>query len=99
MNGSNLTYGQISEISSNLKTYASNMEDTLNQVKNLFNKVGQEDVWAGTSATAAKEEFDSLAARFPEFITAVNECSNYLSQVVANYQAADKEVMSQNQVQ
>ena len=33
-----------------------------------------------------------LAAKFPEFYEAINDCSKYLKQVVANYQAADEAI-------
>ena len=98
MNGSSLTYAQISEISANLKTYATNMEDALGQIKSLYSKVGQDTVWAGTAAEAAKENFDKLSAKFPDFVNAVNECSDYLNTVVANYQAADTEVSGQSNI-
>ena len=93
--GSNLTYAQIDAISSNLKSYSSDMEALLNEIKALFEKVGTDTVWAGTAAQSSKEEFNKLSAKFPEFYTAVNDCSNYLKTVVANYQAADRQVMSE----
>lgn len=97
--GSALTYSQIDAISTNLKSYSTEMEALLNEIKTLFSKVGTDSVWSGTAAQSAKEEFDRLSAKFPEFSNAVNECANYLNTVVANYQAADRQVMSEETVQ
>ena len=96
MNGSTLTYAEIMSISSNLKSYSATMEQLLSEIKTYLNKVGAEDTWSGTSASEAKRQFDALAAKFPEFYQAVTDTANYLSQVVANYQAADKQVMGSN---
>lgn len=95
MNGSTLTYGQIQSISQNLKSYSSSMEQVLGEVKSLFNNVGNESTWSGTAAASAKEEFDKLSAKFPEFSKAVNDCAAYLDQVVANYQNVDQQIMSE----
>ena len=96
--GSALTYAQIDSISTNLKSYSTNMEAILNEIKTLFAKVGTDSVWSGTSAQAAKQDFDRLSAKFPEFSQAVNECASYLKTVVANYQAADRQVISEKEV-
>ncbi len=93
MDFSKLSYGQITEIASDLSSNASQMENILNETKTLLNKIGTDEVWSGTAASAAKEKFDTLSAKFPEFSQAVNDCSAYLNQVVANYQAADKSLM------
>ncbi len=94
--GSTLTYAQIDSISTNLKSYSSNMEALLNEIKGLFAKVGTDAVWSGTAAQTAKEEFDRLSAKFPEFSQAISDCSNYLNTVVANYQAVDRQVSSES---
>ena len=99
MNGSALTYAQISAIGTNLKSYSSEMESLLNDIKALFAKVGTDSVWSGTSASAAKAEFDRLSAKFPEFSKAVNDCASYLDTVVASYQDVDRQIMSEDTVQ
>ena len=93
MDFSRLSYGQITSLAEQLNNAASQMETTLNEVKTLFNKVGTDDVWSGTAASATKEKFDMLSAKFPEFSQAVNDCYKYLLSVVENYQAVDSGVM------
>lgn len=97
--GSTLTYAQIDAISTNLKTYSTDMEAVLNEIKVLFSKVGTDAVWSGTAAQSAKEEFDRLSAKFPEFVSAVNRSSEHLKTVVSNYQAVDQQLMGEEHVE
>lgn len=96
--GSSLTYAQLESTSQSLKSYSTSMEALLNEIRGLFSKVGTDAVWSGTAAQSAKEEFDKLSAKFPEFSTAVNECATQLNTVVANYRAADNQVMSERNI-
>lgn len=93
MDFSKLSYYQVLAMSNELSSSAKSMEMTLNDVKTLFNKIGTDDVWSGTAASAVKEKFDKLSAKFPEFSKAVEDCVKYLNQVVENYQSVDKVVM------
>ena len=93
MDFSRLSYGQITSLAEQLNNSASQMESTLEEIKTLFNKVGTDDVWSGTAASATKEKFDTLSAKFPEFSQAVNDCYKYLLSVVENYQSVDSSVM------
>ena len=95
---SSLTYGQIQTISTNLQSYSTQMQSILDEVKMLFSKIGTDDVWSGSAAASTKAEFDRLAAKFPEFSQAVQDCCKYLNTVVANYQAIDLQVEPQNTV-
>ena len=72
---------------------AENMRTILEQdIKSLFNKIGDEGVWAGTAANAKKAEFDELSSKFNEFMTAIESCCTYLDKVVASYQDLDNVV-------
>ena len=95
MNFSKLSYGQITEIADQLSSMSKSMIDLLEEVTKLFNKIGDDGVWSGTAASSTKAEFDDLSAKFPEFSQAVNDCSEYLRKVVANYKAADAAVQGQ----
>lgn len=92
MDFSKLSYGQITSIANQLNSSSTQMETLLNEIKNLFNKVGNDEVWAGTAATQTKEKFDELSAKFPEFSQAVNDCYKYLLSVVENYKSVDQMV-------
>jgi type VII secretion effector (TIGR04197 family) len=95
MNFSKLSYAQINSLAEQLKSSSTQMESLLNEIKTLFDKVGNDDVWSGTAASSTKENFDTLSAKFPEFSTAINDCYKYLISVVANYQAVDQSVSGQ----
>lgn len=92
MDFSRLSYGQITSIAEQLNSSSAQMESLLNEIKALFDKVGTDDVWSGTAASATKEKFDTLSAKFPEFSQAVNDCYKYLLSVVENYKAVDNAV-------
>lgn len=94
MNFTNLTYSEVSNISTTLGSAASTMETLLNEIVTLLNNVGNEDTWSGTAASEAKSTIDELSKKFPEFYAAVDSMSKYLANVVANYQAADRAVTS-----
>ena len=92
MDFSRLSYGQITSIAEQLNSSSAQMESLLNEIKALFDKVGTDDVWSGTAASATKEKFDTLSAKFPEFSQAVNDCYKYLLSGVENYKAVDNAV-------
>ncbi len=92
MNFSKLSYGQIQNISSQLKSDADSMQKILEEVKNQFAKIGDGETWSGTAAASAKGSFDTLSAKFPDFYNAINDCSTYLVSVVENYQSVDAAV-------
>ncbi len=89
---SGLSYGEIRNISGQLSSKASRMEQILNAVSTQFNKVGNDGTWSGTAASKAKEEFDALRAKFPEFKKAIDDCAKYLEAVVTRYEAVDSAV-------
>lgn len=95
MDFSKLSYSQVRQASSELNAASSNMKDILDEIQKLFGNVGDENVWSGTAASSAKESFDALSAKFPEFYEAVSDCSKYLDQVVSNYENVDRVIQGQ----
>lgn len=87
-----LTYAEVKNISSKLKTSANSMQQTLESVTKQLNKIGSDNVWSGTAAAEEKAEFDKLTKKFPEFHKAVSDASTYLAQVVANYEQVDRTI-------
>lgn len=92
MDFSKITYGQVTSYAEQLSSSATQMESLLNELKQLFAKVGDDGVWSGTAASTTKASFDSLSARFPEFSAAIEDCHKYLLSVVENYRAVDTAV-------
>ena len=92
-NGVMLDSTQLSEIANEIKISATTMAEILQEVTNEFSKIGDEGTWSGTAASATKEEFDLLSAKFPEFSEAVESCYTYLvGTVIPNYQAAEAKI-------
>ncbi len=90
---SKLSYSEIEEIAENLNSSSRNMETLLNEIKNLFEKVGTDEVWSGTAAATSKETFDRLSEKFPQFSQAISNCHSKLMTVIANFKAVDNAVM------
>lgn len=94
MDFSKLSYENVISMAEQLKSSSSEMESLLNELKTLFENVGNEQVWSGTAASATKR-FDELSAKFPEFSSAVDDCYKYLSNVVETYKSVDAAVTGQ----
>lgn len=95
MDFSKLSYAQVQGLADQLNSSSSSMETLLTEIKALFEKVGNDDVWSGTAASSTKETFDQLSAKFPEFSQSVNDCYKYLMSVVENYKSVDQMVIGQ----
>lgn len=89
---SGLSYNEIGNIAQQLDAKAKSMESILNAVTTQFNKIGKDNIWSGTAANAAKEEFNALKAKFPEFRQAINDCAKYLRNTVERYKSVDAAV-------
>ena len=87
---SKLSYSEVVSAAAELNTDANNMSALLEEVKTLFNKIGDGGVWSGTAASNTKENFDQLSSKFNEFYTAIDDCSKYLNSVVENYKSVDQ---------
>ena len=88
MDFSKLSYAQVQAMADRLNTSANSMEALLGEIKALFEKIGNDEVWSGTAAAQTKEQFELLSAKFPEFSNAAfsmkpNTISNSL--VKSNY--------------
>ena len=89
MNGSTLTYSQIMSVSSNLNSYAREMQAILDEITTLSSKIGNEDVWAGNAAMESKQKFNTISAKFADFYKAVTDEAAHLTSVVENYKKTD----------
>ena len=89
MDFTRIDYDQVQDRADQLNSSSIQMENLLTEIKNLFDKIGTEEVWSGTVASETKETFGQLSAKFPEFSNAVNEYYKYLTSAVENYKAVD----------
>lgn len=96
MDFSKVSYAQITSSANELKSSSERMTQLIEELKSIFNKIGDESVWSGTAASQTKEAFDTLSARMPEFSAALAECQQYLLKVVENYQSVDRVINGQN---
>jgi len=89
MNFSKVSYTEVLSMAEQLHSSSGSMADLLTEIKALFDKIGTEEVWSGTAASATKETFDQLSGRFNDFSKSVDDCYTYLKSVVENYKAVD----------
>lgn len=90
---SGLSYTEINNVADQLHSKAGNMQSLLeDSIKPQMAKVGTDDVWSGDAAEQAKAEFNALAEQFKLFYQAIMDCSTYLKNTVAKYQAVDRAV-------
>lgn len=89
---SHVSYEQVKTIADELHTSATTMESLLIEIKTLFDKIGADGVWTGTAASNAKESFDLLSSKFPEFSEAINDCCTFLNRAMERYQGIDQKI-------
>ena len=83
MDFTKLSYQQILNCASVLNTCAINMDMILNvELRDLLDKIGDENFWSGASAQRLKEEIDSIKEKFPIFSEDIKEFSNNLTKMV-----------------
>lgn len=75
-----------------LKAAAGEMETQLNEIKGLMSKIGEEEVWSGSSAEIAKEKFERLSSKFTSFSEAVQNCSDGVIQFADNYDEGEARI-------
>lgn len=75
-----LTNSEIKELASQMKIISSKIEDLLSILKDQdYIRIGENgDIWTGDAADTAHQTFEDLVAKFPDFISSVNEYSDYL---------------------
>ena len=91
-----ISYTEVANKAQELNNSSKQMETLLTEVKNLFDKIGADDVWSGTAAATTKEQFDTLSKKFPEFSSAINDCYKHLLTVVARFEAVDQTITGSN---
>lgn len=90
---SGLSYTEINSIAEQLAQKSKTMQTLLeDSIRTQINKIGTDGVWSGEAAEQAREKFNILASKFEQFYKAINDCSIYLKNTVARYQAVDKAV-------
>ena len=94
---SRLSYEQIMSMAEQLGSSSQSMEQVLNEIKNLFENVGDEGTWSGTAASNTKERFDELSDQFHLFYEAITSCQKYLGDVVERYKSVDSVLTGQQQ--
>ena len=92
MDFSKVSYEDVEAKAADLSTTASSMDSTLQEIKMLFNQVGDDSVWSGTAASQTKSTFDMLSAQFHQFNEAVQNCSEYLVKAVETYKSVDSAI-------
>lgn len=93
MDFTKLSYQEILNLASILKTCSINLDMILNvELKELLNKIGDENFWSGTSAEELKERIKTLENKLPSYNEKLNNLATKLELVVDNYKTVDEQV-------
>lgn len=93
MDFTKLSYQEILNLASILKTCSINLDMILNvELKELLNKIGDENFWSGTSAEELKERITTLESKLPSYNEKLNNLATKLELVVDNYKTVDEQV-------
>lgn len=77
-----LSYSQVEDSSTIMKSTKSNMSDYLEKINSKINSVNDPEVWQSKNAEILRQRFDELSAKFPGFTEAVNNFALFLDSVV-----------------
>ena len=80
----NLTYSEITSLAGQLKTLSSQINEVIQTINLDYKRIGDGgDIWTGDAADTARDTFDELTSKFPDFANAIDEFADYLVSVVA----------------
>ncbi len=85
-----LSYTQISESSSAMKSSNSVMDDLLKRAQTKMNLINDPKVWQSNNADKLRERLAELSDKFPKFTEAVNVFSLFLDDVVTKSREEDE---------
>lgn len=92
MNNLDVSTEQLRQTASTLMESANRMESVLSEIKGLMQKIDTQGTWSGSSASAARLEFDRLAGKFPSFSEAVQNCGQGLNKFADNYDESEAKI-------
>ena len=92
MNQEKISYEQMRDKAGSLRSSANKLQAVFDQVKVEIGKLGTEDTWKSAAATEFIEKFNTLAAKFPDFITKVNDCATFIDNTVNAYETSDQKI-------
>ena len=94
-----LSYTQISDSSSTMKSSNSVMKDLLQRAETKMNLVNDPKVWKSNNADKLRERLAELSTNFPKFTDAVNVFTLFLDDVVTkNREEDEKNAREQDEV-
>ena len=92
MNQEKISYEQMRDKATSLRTSANKLQVIFDQAKVEIGKLGTEDTWKSQAADQFVEKFNGLAAKFPDFITKVNDCATFIDNTVNAYETSDQKI-------
>ena len=92
MNGEKISYEQARAKADSLRKSAGMLQNVFDQVKSEISKIGTEDTWKSNAATEFVNKFNSLSAKFPDFIEKVQDCATFIDNTVEAYESSDNRI-------
>ena len=75
-----------------LRKSAATLENVFDEVKTEIGKIGTDDTWKSDAATEYLNKFNSLSAKFPDFIQKVQDCATFIDSTVDAYVTSDSKI-------
>ena len=92
-----IDYEEAAQYAAKLTDYVGDMETILNRIKASLGKIGDEDVWRGSSADTVEATFNQMSEKFSNFTQLITDCVTYVNKTAENYRAAEAKISGSGQ--
>lgn len=88
-----ISYGEVRNIASQIKSSADIVQDILNRVdQEMTNQIGSGEAWRSTASESYYTTFKELSAKFQNFYNELVKYSNFLNATVTAYEENDTHI-------
>lgn len=87
-----ISYEQARAKADSLRKSAGTLENVFDEVKAEIGKLGVDETWKSDAATEYINKFNTLAAKFPDFIQKVQDCATFIDSTVDAYVTSDSKI-------
>lgn len=90
--GTAITYDKVIADAKQLKELSTDMSNIFDDFGSSMNKVGAEDVYAGSASETLGERFNKLKGKFDSYVRLVNEFASMLESASEQTAATEREL-------
>lgn len=90
------SYNEVETLAKNLDAQSEKMKKLLDNVTRLYETIGKSGTWAGVSAEVVSKDVENLSGNFDKLVTAIQGCSQFMTESIKTYRAVDEEINVNN---